>query len=93
MELSDNGPAPEISFRPWTLQDTERLALLADDADVARNLRDGFPHPYPERDAGNFISMGLVHQPPGNFAVMGGGEVAGGAVTYPATTYTALAPR
>jgi hypothetical protein len=43
-------------LRPWQTEDIPALAVLANNAAIAANLRDGFPHPYAEEDAARFIT-------------------------------------
>lgn len=45
-----------IFLRPWTAEDAERLAEIANNKNIYDNLRDGFPHPYSVEDAKRFIS-------------------------------------
>lgn len=40
-----------ILLRSWREEDAAACAALANDAGVAENLRDVFPHPYSEQDA------------------------------------------
>ncbi len=40
-----------VTLRPFVPADKERLAELADNVNIFRNLRDGFPHPYTLADA------------------------------------------
>ena len=47
------------TVRSWRAADAPSLARYADDRDVARNLRDGFPHPYTRADADAFLAMAL----------------------------------
>ena len=35
-----------IKLRPLRLSDAKRIAQLANNEKISRNLRDGFPHPY-----------------------------------------------
>ncbi|MCC8018635.1 MAG: GNAT family N-acetyltransferase [Rikenellaceae bacterium] len=65
-------------FRPWTAEDAPRLALLADDPAIARNLRDGFPSPYTLADAEAFIAMSTAQDPVYNYAIVHDGDVVGG---------------
>lgn len=44
-------------IRPWQASDAESLAHHANDRDVWKNLRDGFPHPYRLEDAKRFLSF------------------------------------
>jgi ribosomal-protein-alanine N-acetyltransferase len=45
----------DIRLRPFRLSDTEKLAEMANNKKISRNLRDGFPHPYTHDDAITFI--------------------------------------
>ena len=45
----------EMELRPWREEDICALPALAGDWEVAKNLRDVFPHPYGEKDAVNYI--------------------------------------
>lgn len=49
--------AGNIKLRPLHLQDATRLAELANNEKISRNLRDGFPHPYTLADAEKFLEM------------------------------------
>ena len=44
-----------IRLRPLRYEDKERLAKLADNKKIWKNLRDMFPHPYAMADAEKFI--------------------------------------
>lgn len=76
--LAVEHPRLRIRVRPWQDADAPALAQAADFADVARWLRDRFPHPYGIDDARFFLgqvvpaSAGAIH------AVEVEGEVAGG---------------
>jgi RimJ/RimL family protein N-acetyltransferase len=43
-------------LRPWEPADAESLAYNANNYEIARNLRDVFPHPYSLKDAEFFIN-------------------------------------
>lgn len=47
--------ADKILLRKLTLNDAGDMALQANNLNVAKNLRDAFPHPYTEKDAAFFI--------------------------------------
>jgi RimJ/RimL family protein N-acetyltransferase len=66
------------TVRSWCAADVPALARHADDAAVARNLRDAFPHPYGEEDARGFIAMASEAEPETVFAIDVGGEAVGG---------------
>jgi len=44
-----------ITLRPFRESDAARLAQLANNEKIGRNLRDGFPYPYTLDDANSFI--------------------------------------
>lgn len=54
----------EFSLRNWTLEDLPSLVRYANDATVADNLMDAFPHPYSEDDGRAFLArfMGMDPQ-------------------------------
>ena len=47
----------EIKLRKWNNQDTQPLARLANNPNIANYLRDVFPYPYQAKDAAFFIQM------------------------------------
>jgi len=66
------------TLRPWRREDIPALARSANNWNIARNLRDRFPHPYTERDARGFVHASLGSRPPLSFAIVVDGEAAGG---------------
>ena len=67
--------------RPWRLSDTESLVRHANNLEVARHLRDKFPHPYTRGDATAFLRHAVPAAPserPTNLAIEVDGEAAGG---------------
>ena len=50
----------EVTLRPWRPEDAEFAAQYADDREIARWLRDIFPHPYARQDAENFVRACLA---------------------------------
>ncbi|MDD4126684.1 MAG: GNAT family N-acetyltransferase, partial [Methanomicrobium sp.] len=48
---------PSAILRPWERRDLESLLKYANNPEIAKNLRDGFPHPYRTEDAMRFIEM------------------------------------
>jgi ribosomal-protein-alanine N-acetyltransferase len=50
-------PGLNARLRPWRLTDAEVLASHANDADIARYLRDVFPHPYGIADAQYYLDL------------------------------------
>lgn len=66
------------ALRPWREGDELALVRHADNYEVWRRLRDHFPHPYARADAEWWISYTRLQNPPTDFAIEVGGEVAGG---------------
>jgi [ribosomal protein S5]-alanine N-acetyltransferase len=56
------------TVRPWRASDVDALVRHANDAEVARQLRDRFPHPYTRDDAVAFIRH-AVEERAGNLAI------------------------
>lgn len=50
-------PVPGARLRPWQAADDDALARHANDAGIARYLRDVFPHPYGLADARQYLSL------------------------------------
>jgi [ribosomal protein S5]-alanine N-acetyltransferase len=55
-----------IKLRPLQLSDAERMAELANNEKISRNLRDGFPNPYTLKDAEFFLGK-FTNQDPVTF--------------------------
>ena len=60
------------------MSDADALARHADNLEVAKQLRDRFPHPYRREDARAFVKVVAAVDPPRNFAIVVGGEACGG---------------
>jgi ribosomal-protein-alanine N-acetyltransferase len=60
------------------MSDADALVRHANDAEVARHLRDRFPHPYRLEDARAFLRMTAAADPSTNFAIVVDGEACGG---------------
>lgn len=73
----------EFILRPWSLSDVQSLAKYANNKEIAKNLRDKFPHPYLEEDAENFIRFVQEHNPDGIMAIEINGEACGGIGIHP----------
>ncbi len=67
------------TLREWREEDIDRLAALANDWDIAANMRDTFPHPYERKDAELWVRLNAGKSEPENFAIEAGGQLAGGA--------------
>ena len=66
------------TVRPWRLSDAEALVRHADNLNVARQLRDRFPHPYTRRHATAFLKHASSPGEQTNLAIDVGGEAVGG---------------
>ena len=66
--------------RPWRARDAESLVRHANDIEVARQLRDRFPHPYSPSDARAFLAQVRAgeREERSSFAIEVDGEAAGG---------------
>jgi RimJ/RimL family protein N-acetyltransferase len=71
--------------RPWRGGDERSLVLHANNPNIARQLRDRFPHPYTPNDARRFIESVAAAHPPTIFAIVVDGEPAGGIGFSPGT--------
>lgn len=63
-------------IRPWREADAASLVEHANNINVAKNLRDRFPHPYTRKDAHEFLKFAAASPDPSNLAI----EVDGAAV-------------
>jgi RimJ/RimL family protein N-acetyltransferase len=66
------------TVRPWRLTDADALVRHANNAEVAKQLRDRFPHPYGKSDAIGFLKFSTASEPATNFAIEVEGEAVGG---------------
>lgn len=65
-------------IREWRRGDEEALIRHANNPNVARNMRDRFPHPYTSADAQWWIAHASAQSPSTDFAIVVDGEAAGG---------------
>jgi RimJ/RimL family protein N-acetyltransferase len=68
----------DLKVRSWRKDDLKALVLHANNAKIAANLRDQFPHPYTRRDAIDFLDYAHTQEPESSFAIELGGEAVGG---------------
>ena len=66
------------TLRRWRPDDAQSLVRHANNLNVAKHLRDRFPHPYSLRDAHQFLKSVPASGPVTNFAIDVGGEACGG---------------
>src|SRR5260221_12342366 len=81
------------TLRPWRTSDSPSLAKYANNPNVARQLRDRFPHPYTTADARQFIQSIAHARPATSFAIAIGGGAAGGPRAAPRRGGSALLGR
>jgi ribosomal-protein-alanine N-acetyltransferase len=65
-------------LRPWDPSDARSLVKHANNAKIARNLRDGFPYPYTTKDATQWLKMVKENKTDMILAIEVKGEAAGG---------------
>lgn len=68
----------DVKVRSWRKDDLKALLKHADNAKIAANLRDQFPHPYTRRDGIDFLEYTQMQEPECSFAIEFGGEAVGG---------------
>lgn len=66
------------TVRRWRMADAEALVRHANNANVARHLRDRFPHPYSRANARAFLKAATSGAGLDNLAIEVNGEAAGG---------------
>ena len=67
----------QCTVRPWRLDDAESVVRHANNINVARQLRDRFPHPYTRANANAFLKAATSAPEPSNLAIDVGGEAIG----------------
>lgn len=72
-----------ISLRQFTPNDKQALIELANNWNIAKNLRDGFPHPYTEKDADKFILDSMEATPTTRFCIEKDGVYVGNVGLHP----------
>lgn len=71
----------QFALRSWQEDDADSLAHFANNPEIAKNLRDAFPHPYTLDDAHAFISM--ASKSTSIFAIEIAGKACGGIGLHP----------
>jgi RimJ/RimL family protein N-acetyltransferase len=66
------------SVRRWTADDVDALVRHADNLNVARQLRDRFPHPYTRANAIAFLKHATTGDPPTTLAIEVDRQAVGG---------------
>jgi RimJ/RimL family protein N-acetyltransferase len=65
------------TVRPWQKTDADALVHHANNLNVAKNLRDRFPHPYTRHDARLFLKHSTAVEDPTNLAIDVDGQAVG----------------
>ena len=65
------------AIRSWQLKDLNSLVAHANNRNICRNLRDGFPHPYSKRDGREFLRRMRIARPETTFAISVDGRAVG----------------
>lgn len=68
----------DLQVRSWRKSDLDALLRHANNAKIAANLRDQFPHPYTRRDAIEYLSFVRDQRPERAFAIQYNEEAIGG---------------
>ena len=71
--------------RPWSVKDATAVVRHANNLNVARQLRDRFPHPYTIDDADAFLKFATSADPATNLAIEVASEPVGGIGFVPGT--------
>jgi ribosomal-protein-alanine N-acetyltransferase len=67
-----------VILRPWSLKDAGQLAVIANNKNIADNLRDGFPFPYSVKDAQSWLNSIIPeNDPPRFFAILFDDQIVG----------------
>jgi RimJ/RimL family protein N-acetyltransferase len=66
------------TVRPWRMEDADAVVRHANNVNVARQLRDRFPHPYTRGNAFAFLKAAVASADASNLAIEVNGEAAGG---------------
>ncbi|MFL6279220.1 MAG: GNAT family N-acetyltransferase [Vicinamibacterales bacterium] len=65
------------TVRQWRLDDADSLVRQANNINVARQLRDRFPHPYTRANASGFLKAATSAPEPSNLAIEVDGQAIG----------------
>lgn len=68
----------DLQVRSWRKSDLDALLRHANNAKIAANLRDQFPHPYTRRDAIDYLNFVRDQRPERAFAIQHKEEAIGG---------------
>jgi ribosomal-protein-alanine N-acetyltransferase len=83
--MAGSSDTENFSLREWLVTDIPSLARHANNYMISKYMMDVFPHPYSEKDAGNFIAFATKDKPARFFAIVAEGEACGGIGLHPQT--------
>jgi len=66
-----------VTLRKWKKSDVDALAKIANNKNIADNLRDMFPYPYKKKDAKNWIENVKKQEVANSYCIEVDGQVAG----------------
>lgn len=72
-----------FTLRPWNSNDLESLVKYANNFNIAKNMTDGFPHPYTKENGKAFIEFATRDNPIHIFAIDVNSEAVGGIGIHP----------
>ncbi|MCB0716718.1 MAG: GNAT family protein [Chitinophagaceae bacterium] len=73
----------EFTLRPWAKTDIDALVEYGNNYNIARNMRNIFPHPYTNQDAVKFLERTIPLRPVNIFAIDINGKASGGIGVFP----------
>ena len=76
-------PDKNVTICEFSENDNIRLVEIANNINIAKNMRDGFPNPYTIADANNFIAKCLSQNPKTTFAIKYNGFYVGNIGLFP----------
>ena len=75
----------DFILRSWTSEDLDALVKYANNPHIARNMSEGFPHPYTREDGQRYIGRVSQDRPLQVFAISMGDEPIGSIGIFPET--------
>lgn len=73
----------QFSLRPWTITDIDSLVEYGNNFNIAKYMRNVFPHPYTKEAGIKFIEMSNLHIPRKIFVIDINGKASGGIGVFP----------
>lgn len=73
----------KFKLRPWDMSDLDSLVIHANNPKIAKNMTDGFPHPYTLENGKAFIEIATREKPVHIFAIEINDKAVGGIGIHP----------